>query len=149
MGTMKKQSMGYRAIQVDWVKEDGKSIRNLLEVAVMEGSCVTFPMNDLAQVDTVKNLWMPRHYWPGYSAKGQASGKTSWPLADRATSWDAGQAKKDCQAWAGDDKGKLAQCCFWVSKSPPEIRSEEHTSELQSPDHLVCRLLLEKKKSRT
>src|SRR5258708_27341696 len=26
------------------------------------------------------------------------------------------------------------------------MRSEEHTSELQSPDHLVCRLLLEKKK---
>src|SRR5258708_25834959 len=26
-------------------------------------------------------------------------------------------------------------------------RSEEHTSELQSPDHLVCRLLLEKKKT--
>src|SRR5258708_11761055 len=30
----------------------------------------------------------------------------------------------------------------WVSN----LRSEEHTSELQSPDHLVCRLLLEKKK---
>src|SRR5258708_21798350 len=29
----------------------------------------------------------------------------------------------------------------WICK-----RSEEHTSELQSPDHLVCRLLLEKKK---
>src|SRR5258708_13916661 len=28
-------------------------------------------------------------------------------------------------------------------------RSEEHTSELQSPDHLVCRLLLEKKKTYT
>src|SRR5258708_17371666 len=27
------------------------------------------------------------------------------------------------------------------------LRSEEHTSELQSPDHLVCRLLLEKKNS--
>src|SRR5947208_4257078 len=27
----------------------------------------------------------------------------------------------------------------------PQPRSEEHTSELQSPDHLVCRLLLEKK----
>src|SRR5258708_28266518 len=26
------------------------------------------------------------------------------------------------------------------------LRSEEHTSELQSPDHIVCRLLLEKKK---
>src|SRR5258708_22091314 len=28
---------------------------------------------------------------------------------------------------------------------PDAPRSEEHTSELQSPDHLVCRLLLEKK----
>src|SRR5258708_31697527 len=34
-------------------------------------------------------------------------------------------------------------------RSPPTTRprSEEHTSELQSPDHLVCRLLLEKKKN--
>src|SRR5258708_20609548 len=32
---------------------------------------------------------------------------------------------------------------------PPLPRSEEHTSELQSPDHLVCRLLLEKKKTLT
>src|SRR5258708_21926998 len=31
--------------------------------------------------------------------------------------------------------------------TPASWRSEEHTSELQSPDHLVCRLLLEKKKS--
>src|SRR5690348_18055916 len=29
-----------------------------------------------------------------------------------------------------------------------KIRSEEHTSELQSPVHLVCRLLLEKKKKK-
>src|SRR5438552_15366342 len=44
---------------------------------------------------------------------------------------------------------------FELSKKPVLIthsncralnRSEEHTSELQSPDHLVCRLLLEKKK---
>src|SRR5438552_18090678 len=35
----------------------------------------------------------------------------------------------------------LAVCALCL----PE-RSEEHTSELQSPDHLVCRLLLEKKK---
>src|SRR5438552_13097009 len=32
------------------------------------------------------------------------------------------------------------------SRRASEPRSEEHTSELQSPDHLVCRLLLEKKK---
>src|SRR5689334_23489346 len=30
----------------------------------------------------------------------------------------------------------------------PQIRSEEHTSELQSQFHLVCRLLLEKKKKK-
>src|SRR5256885_13297427 len=33
--------------------------------------------------------------------------------------------------------------CLW-----PAVRSEEHTSELQSPCNLVCRLLLEKKNSR-
>src|SRR6202167_2185737 len=38
----------------------------------------------------------------------------------------------------------VADCMFWVPDGPH--RSEEHTSELQSPWHLVCRLLLEKKK---
>src|SRR6185436_21047736 len=45
------------------------------------------------------------------------------------------------------------RCCWlWTNSRPPasspsrSARSEEHTSELQSPDHLVCRLLLEKKK---
>src|SRR5258708_12041580 len=33
-----------------------------------------------------------------------------------------------------------------VDEGRGDERSEEHTSELQSPDHLVCRLLLEKKK---
>src|SRR5258708_23948651 len=37
-----------------------------------------------------------------------------------------------------------------MQPAPPfPERSEEHTSELQSPDHLVCRLLLEKKKNHT
>src|SRR3712207_8982586 len=38
----------------------------------------------------------------------------------------------------------------WVAISPPppaDVRSEEHTSELQSRQYLVCRLLLEKKKT--
>src|SRR5258708_18221516 len=35
--------------------------------------------------------------------------------------------------------GMVALGCWLMA------RSEEHTSELQSPDHLVCRLLLEKK----
>src|SRR5207244_10265867 len=47
-----------------------------------------------------------------------------------------------CQSiygWRGASAGNLRR---FVADS----RSEEHTSELQSPDHLVCRLLLEKKK---
>src|SRR5256885_11454944 len=35
---------------------------------------------------------------------------------------------------------------FGLKDPPPQPRSEEHTSELQSPCNLVCRLLLEKKK---
>src|SRR5258708_22312937 len=35
---------------------------------------------------------------------------------------------------------------MWSRQRQELLRSEEHTSELQSPDHLVCRLLLEKKK---
>src|ERR1039458_10560567 len=38
--------------------------------------------------------------------------------------------------------------CSWTPPGPwPSARSEEHTSELQSLRHLVCRLLLEKKKT--
>src|SRR5690554_7329314 len=37
---------------------------------------------------------------------------------------------------------------FVLRIRPPEQRSEEHTSELQSRPHLVCRLLLEKKKKK-
>src|SRR5207244_12562798 len=42
---------------------------------------------------------------------------------------------------------KLAAFCDFdrVHLRADRRRSEEHTSELQSPDHLVCRLLLEKK----
>src|SRR2546427_6601909 len=41
-------------------------------------------------------------------------------------------------------------CCFLqCRKSDHFLRSEEHTSELQSQSNLVCRLLLEKKKKQT
>src|SRR5438552_11226292 len=43
-----------------------------------------------------------------------------------------------------------ASCNSDPSHSPTaSARSEEHTSELQSPDHLVCRPLLEKKKTKS
>src|SRR5258708_24623988 len=50
-----------------------------------------------------------------------------------------------CHSMVGPDRPKTD---LGEKRHSDEIakRSEEHTSELQSPDHLVCRLLLEKKK---
>src|SRR5690348_15509699 len=42
--------------------------------------------------------------------------------------------------------GTFAAGDWTIGNSFASVRSEEHTSELQSPVHLVCRLLLEKKK---
>src|SRR5258708_8305520 len=50
----------------------------------------------------------------------------------------------------GRSRSLCTASAFMIALSSPgkrlSIRSEEHTSELQSPDHLVSRLLLEKKK---
>src|SRR6266511_257742 len=46
--------------------------------------------------------------------------------------------------WPGYGEGSL----FETPQAPPPRRSEEHTSELQSRENLVCRLLLEKKKKK-
>src|SRR5258708_24857956 len=46
---------------------------------------------------------------------------------------------------AHSDRARLARI---ARRHEGGMRSEEHTSELQSPDHLVCRLLLEKKKNK-
>src|SRR5258708_14914834 len=49
------------------------------------------------------------------------------------------------QAEGGQGTDPTYMC---IPDGMPRARSEEHTSELQSPDHLVCRLLLEKKKKK-
>src|SRR5438552_16538109 len=59
----------------------------------------------------------------------------------------AGRARRDRadeieHQLPGNDAVGRAQ----IGVDESRMRSEEHTSELQSPDHLVCRLLLEKKK---
>src|SRR5258708_27008277 len=67
------------------------------------------------------------------------------------TGWDWGAAGRVGNAFAitfrrpSADTGLAART---QAQQPPPSRSEEHMSELQSPDHLVCRLLLEKKKNR-
>src|SRR5256885_6279178 len=72
--------------------------------------------------------------------------------------------RQDGPGWRSQDRGSAAQARTELIDSPnhppithgaaglvlfPElVRSEEHTSELQSPCNLVCRLLLEKKKNK-
>src|SRR5258708_31042115 len=63
--------------------------------------------------------------------------------------WLKGQG--ETQAQLDVVRGSAANSAFWnehamTTQHWRRCRSEEHTSELQSPDHLVCRLLLEKKK---
>src|SRR5574341_1192872 len=45
-------------------------------------------------------------------------------------------------------KAQICRCFQMKKNEKPASRSEEHTSELQSPTNLVCRLLLEKKKKK-
>src|SRR5690625_6649157 len=44
------------------------------------------------------------------------------------------------------ESSKKRLTTVWPTRVGQTVRSEEHTSELQSRGHLVCRLLLEKKK---
>src|SRR5258708_26627285 len=70
------------------------------------------------------DLFCSRHLFPHFCCPWNASpspSTTTWPVISTAGSPRA------------------------ATTTAPR-RSEEHTSELQSPDHLVCRLLLEKKK---
>src|SRR5205814_5166114 len=61
------------------------------------------------------------------------------PTASR----DASLQQTPCTA-ASASRPAISICPMWLTSNNP--RSEEHTSELQSLRHLVCRLLLEKKK---
>src|SRR5437762_6276178 len=67
--------------------------------------------------------------------------------------WSSDVCSSDLHSSGGQPLG-LSHCwpeLMFVVTNPPGFRnrSEEHTSELQSPMYLVCRLLLEKKKRRT
>src|SRR5690606_41912683 len=75
---------------------------------------------------------------------------TRWPTSRR---WTASASScgpgNGCWWSAPADRGRAPCCWRWPGSSPApwrrRFRSEEHTSELQSRENLVCRLLLEKK----
>src|SRR5438552_11180629 len=75
--------------------------------------------------------------------------RRSSDLAASPTGCTTGPTSGRCSAtWASPGSAACTPPTPTPSRArrSPGERSEEHTSELQSPDHLVCRLLLEKKK---
>src|SRR5689334_24639758 len=71
--------------------------------------------------------------------------KDSLPWPEAADGFGVSLQRWDARAYGNDPTN-------WVAAGPSAARltrSEEHTSELQSQFHLVCRLLLEKKKLTT
>lgn len=102
-GYIKGLSIGYDTIKEEW--KDG--YRHLKEIRLWEGSVVTFGANDQALVNGVKSLEEREE------EEKAASGKTSWPLADKDTAWDGGAAEKQLKNWAGDDKSKLNSVYLW------------------------------------
>src|SRR5258708_26336317 len=68
--------------------------------------------------------------------------RTSLPPCVGSTPW----ASTFCSPSPAPRPASAAPSWTGSGAARQKVRSEEHTSELQSPDHLVCRLLLEKKK---
>src|SRR5689334_24116348 len=65
----------------------------------------------------------------------------AWPCSEHRS-----RQNRPLHRARGSGRDRLRQPRDWRATVP--IRSEEHTSELQSQFHLVCRLLLEKKKKK-
>src|SRR5207244_11735752 len=70
--------------------------------------------------------------------RGGAGGRQAWAE-------DGSQRMRKSQIEKPRDRIALSRFCYRRQKTLAPQRSEEHTSELQSPDHLVCRPLLEQK----
>src|SRR5690625_5687810 len=83
----------------------------------------------------------------GSSGPGAVGGRAISPRRAAAAweraYWEA--AAGSAVAASKEDSGSSSRTPTWPAEAPlsSQARSEEHTSELQSRGHLVCRLLLE------
>src|SRR5690606_41433193 len=83
----------------------------------------------------------------------RGGGSTGSPRRSAATPFEKGGGKKESGAPVEQGRERIERSARRLTshllrsvsrKKKPRIRSEEHTSELQSRENLVCRLLLEK-----
>src|SRR5256885_7324623 len=76
-------------------------------------------------------------------------GRCARPCQQLRSSWQWTWRKFFCRFDATGGKNRGSNCGnYFAAAISSTIRSEEHTSELQSPCNLVCRLLLEKKNNK-
>src|SRR5258708_15169322 len=94
--------------------------------------------------------WLPRGSPDGEASGLRSSGCGALASAVPGRSLPIGRLRSRRWTLASTARGlsspELAGLVPFGLAMVYSLRSEEHTSELQSPDHLVCRLLLEKKK---
>src|SRR5947208_7111501 len=95
------------------------------------------------------NVWLPRFRPQSPTSNNPiASPAKANPVQGKTGKSHGCGSPRLCTPLMYDSSGHGSQCGrHVVHSSGVSRRSEEHTSELQSPDHLVCRLLLEKKKT--
>lgn len=113
-------SMGYVTNDYKYNNVDGQSVRDLLDVNVMESSIVTFAMNSQCKISEAKNLNGGDNLT--IENKG-ASGSTSLPMADKTIKWDGPAATKNVFDKYTDDKGNISadarKAFFWVDVLKP------------------------------
>src|SRR5690625_5445470 len=98
----------------------------------------------------VPKIWIPEglSLLENMTAEYKESGELTGPLTKQLEN-SLKQAKHHLEKGSVKQSVKfIEKFMFHLNRKPNQdnIRSEEHTSELQSRGHLVCRLLLEKKK---
>src|SRR2546430_2655266 len=103
------------------------------------GRTIKVPFGSVVNV----NLSMPNYVW----SVPKSSNSAVLSATAASTSSIAGTATASFSAASRGTATVSAIAAPSCALSQPACRSEEHTSELQSQSNLVCRLLLEKKKS--
>src|SRR2546426_7128042 len=112
------------------------------------GSIAMDKMGDIALGYSISN----RGIFPSINYTGQTAGDPLGTMESEATIVNGTGSQRDTGGPWGDYPrmalDSADDCTFWYTNQYYVDRSEEHTSELQSPCNLVCRLLLEKKKKK-
>src|SRR5690348_2611120 len=111
---------------------------------------VTKQVGDSADLEIVTDHMSDFYQWFYFRVAGAAGREITLRITNCAGSaypngWPdyKGVMSLDREEWVRITETSYADGVLTMKLTPPQDRSEEHTSELQSPVHLVCRLLLE------